>query len=421
MRKKILLKAPILTRSGYGEQSRFALRALRSREDLYDIYIHPLQWGQTSWITLQDEERKWIDEAIEKSIAHAQSNGTYDISLQVTIPNEWERIAPMNIGYTAGIESSIVSPLWLQKGNETMDKIVVVSEHAKNSYVNTVAQAHNNATGETFDYRLQTPIESVGYPVKEYDNLPEVDIGVSPDFNFLAVAQFGPRKNLPNTIKWFVEEFHDENVGLIVKTNLSKNSLKDREMTMGNLLKSVSEYPDRKCKIYLIHGDMSDEEMHALYLNKKVSAFLALPHGEGFGLPIFEAAYSGLPVITVGWSGQVDYLTDNSKKQNFYDVSFDIKQVQPEVVWQNVLIAESMWSYAREHSAKTAMRQCYDDITNNVEDSVASRAKEYASSLHERFSEQKMYEKFISCIYDEPQEIDWQNWNEDQQGAQEID
>ena len=105
MRKKILLKAPILTRSGYGEQSRFALRALRSREDLYDIYIHPLQWGQTSWITLQDEERRWIDETIEKSIAHAQSNGTYDISLQVTIPNEWEKLAEVNIGYTGVLES----------------------------------------------------------------------------------------------------------------------------------------------------------------------------------------------------------------------------------------------------------------------------------------------------------------------------
>ena len=113
MRKKILLKAPLLTRSGYGEQSRFALRALRSREDIYDIYIHPLQWGQTSWITLQDEERDWIDQAIEKTIAHTQNGGTYDISLQVTIPNEWERLAPVNIGYTAGIESSVVAAFCL--------------------------------------------------------------------------------------------------------------------------------------------------------------------------------------------------------------------------------------------------------------------------------------------------------------------
>ena len=66
MRRKIILKAPLLTRSGYGEQSRFALRSLRSREDLFDIYIHPLQWGQTSWTNESTEERSWIDQTIEK-------------------------------------------------------------------------------------------------------------------------------------------------------------------------------------------------------------------------------------------------------------------------------------------------------------------------------------------------------------------
>ena len=65
VRKKILLKGPLLTRSGYGEQARFALRTLRSREDLFDIYIQPLQWGQTSWINESSTERNWIDQTIE--------------------------------------------------------------------------------------------------------------------------------------------------------------------------------------------------------------------------------------------------------------------------------------------------------------------------------------------------------------------
>ena len=32
MKKKILVRGPVLSQSGYGEQSRFALRALRSRD-----------------------------------------------------------------------------------------------------------------------------------------------------------------------------------------------------------------------------------------------------------------------------------------------------------------------------------------------------------------------------------------------------
>ena len=130
MRKKVLLKAPLLTRSGYGEHGRFVLRALRSREDLFEVFIQPLQWGATSWLNESNEERTWTDHSIEKTIAYIQQGGQFDISLQVTIPNEWEKLAPINIGITAGIESTRVAPLWIQKGNE-MDKIVVVSEHAK--------------------------------------------------------------------------------------------------------------------------------------------------------------------------------------------------------------------------------------------------------------------------------------------------
>ena len=102
MKKSILIKGPILTRSGYGEQTRFLLRALKSREDLFDLYIQPLSWGQTSWLFESDNERQWIDNCVEKTIAHLHhnnnnNNALFDASVQVTIPNEWSKIAPINI------------------------------------------------------------------------------------------------------------------------------------------------------------------------------------------------------------------------------------------------------------------------------------------------------------------------------------
>ena len=123
MRKKILLRGPLLTRSGYGEQARFALRSLRSREDIFDIYIHPLNWGKTSWVYEDTEERDWIDQAIGKTMMYNNQGGQYDMSLQVTIPNEWERIAPVNIGYTAGIETNRVAGEWLQAAH-VVDSII---------------------------------------------------------------------------------------------------------------------------------------------------------------------------------------------------------------------------------------------------------------------------------------------------------
>jgi len=398
MMKKILLAGPLLTRSGYGEQSRFALRALRSRPDLFDIYIQPLKWGETSWMFESDEERTWIDQTIEKTIAHTTQGGTFDVSLQVTIPNEWtDKTAPINIGYTAGIETTKVAHQWLQAGNQ-MDHIIVVSNHSKNVYESTIYDVTYNETNEKSTYQLNGSIDVINYPVKTFDQKLDLDLDTTTEFNFLSIAQWGPRKNLDNTIKWFVEEFYNENVGFVVKTNLAKNCHMDYEIVKGRLEAMLKEYSFRKCKVYLLHGDMTDEEIHSLYLHNKIDAFLLLTHGEGFGLPLFEACYSGLPVVTVGWSGQTDFLYGADNESCFYDVGFDLSAIQEEVVWDGVLIKESMWAYAREQSAKAQMRKCYKDLTGEDSKKHLDRVRQHADYLSEQFSEEKMNKAFVEAI-----------------------
>ena len=61
----------------------------------------------------------------------------YDISLQVTIPNEWDSsYLAYNVGYTAGIETDRTSARWIQKCHGD-DKIIVVSNHAKDVFYST--------------------------------------------------------------------------------------------------------------------------------------------------------------------------------------------------------------------------------------------------------------------------------------------
>ena len=133
MRKSVLVRGPALTQSGYGEHTRFVLRALRAQEDKFDIHVLPTKWGETGWLAIPDEERKWLDQQINKAAIHLQQKLPYDLSVQVTIPNEWQKLAPVNIGVTAGIETNKVSPVWLQQAN-LMDKIVTISEHSKSGF-----------------------------------------------------------------------------------------------------------------------------------------------------------------------------------------------------------------------------------------------------------------------------------------------
>jgi len=401
MKKKIFVRGPVLSQSGYGEQSRFALRALKSREDLFDIYIQPINWGQTGWIWQEDEMRQWMDRRILETQMLLQKQQLHpDISLQITIPNEFEKLCAINIGYTAGIETTKVAPQWLEKGN-LMDKILVVSQHAKSSYVNTVAQAQNQQTGETFPYKLETPVEVVWENTPMSSEVEEIP-GFDPrhDFNFLCVSQMGPRKNLENTIKWFVEEFIDQEVGLVLKSNLKSNSVIDKEHIEASLSSLLATYPDRKCSVSLLHGDLSEGQMRALYEHDKVKAMVNISHGEGFGLPLFEAARSALPIIAVGWSGQMDFLNFENKDY-FLKVKHEVKQVQQSVVWNGVIETDSMWAYAEQGSYKMALRQMFKKY-----DGFVKQAKELQRLVNQDFSDEKLFEGFCTAIYGEEVNVD---------------
>ena len=393
MKNKIYVRAPVLSQSGYGEQSRFALRALRSREDLFDIYVQPINWGQTGWIWEETEFRSWMDERILATQMMLQKKQLRpDISLQITIPNEFEKLASKNIGYTAGIETTKVAPQWLQKGND-MDRILVVSQHSKDSYVDTIAQAQNSQTGETFAYKLKTPVDVVWENTPLAEKAEEIP-GFNPtkDFNFLVVSQLGPRKNFHNTIKWFVEEFVDQDVGLVIKTNTRGNSRIDLEHTEASLRGILASYPDRKCSVSLLHGDLSEGQMRALYEHDKIKAMVNISHGEGFGLPLFEAARLALPIITVGWSGQMDFLNHDGKDY-FLKVKHELKPIQPESVWQGVLEADSMWAYADQGSYKMALRMMY-----KKHEDFLSKSKKLQEIINTKFCDEVLYKLFVDSI-----------------------
>jgi glycosyltransferase involved in cell wall biosynthesis len=400
MKKKIFLKGPILTQSGYGHHARTVLRALRTREDLFEIYIQPITWGHTSWLWQNNEERKYIDQRIQETLAYTAQGGTFDISLQVSIPNEWEKIAPINIGITAGIETTKVSPQWIEK-SYIVDKIITISRHSKASYENTMYVAQNQQTGEDMQVTCRAPVEYVSYPAEIYD--PEdLDLKLETDFNFLAVAQLSPRKNADQLIRCFVEKFRDnENVGLIIKANMAKNSLIDRRHTLDTFKNVISNYSDRKCKIYLLHGYLNDSQMAGLYTHPKIKAFVSATHGEGFGLPIFESAYYGLPVVATDWSGHLDFLykpvkQKNGKKKNkhmFSRITYTLQPVQQHAVWDGIIMKDSMWAFPEEGSIKTNLEEVYKDYGR-----FKKRAKELQKWVCEEFEAEKQYGKYINCL-----------------------
>ena len=401
MKKTVLVRGPALSQSGYGEHTRFVLRALRTREDELDIHILPTKWGETGWLATPSEDRTWIDQRVNKAAIHLQQKLPYDISVQVTIPNEWQDMAAVNIGVTAGIETNKVSPLWLHRAN-FMKKVITISEHSKNGF-KTEYRGTNPNGGEAVELGCDVPVEVTHYPVKTFDELPELELNLEHDFNYLAVAQWGPRKNIQNLIRWFVEENHDEEVGLVVKMSLKNNSVVDREFALEQVERSIPDIPDRKCKVYLLHGDMSESEMHALYRHPKVKAMVSLTHGEGFGLPLFEAAYSGLPIVAPGWSGQCDFLympfesktkkNSGKRKAMFAEVDYTLGPVPKHALWKDVIENDMLWCYPTEGSFKLRMRQVRKNYSK-----WSTKAEKLQAWVCEEFRADKMVKKLADSI-----------------------
>ena len=356
-----------------------------------------MNWGQTSWFYEDNEERRWIDFLTKKTQHHVSNGGTFDISAQVTIANEWERIAPVNVGITAGIETTHISPLWVQKTEEMVDKVILTSNHAKSGFENTVCTARDQDGNVVNDnVKCTKPLEVVNYPAKIL-NIKPVELDLPYKFNFLTMAQWGPRKNLENTIRWFIEEFKDDEVGLVVKTNIAKNCVYDRYQCRQRLSALLAPLSDRKCKVHLLHGALEDEEVHSLYVNPQIKALVSLTHGEGFGLPLFEAAQAGLPVVAPDWSGHLDFLYMKTKKGKskamFSKVEYDLQPIPEQAVWKGVLEEGTSWWYARQNSYQNRLRDIYKDHGR-----FKKQAHILSEWIAEEFEENKMYAQMTDAI-----------------------
>ena len=207
----------------------------------------------------------------------------------------------------------------------------------------------------------------------------------------------GTRKNIQFSIECFVDQFRDNpDVGLVLKTSLSRSSVIDRIETRKQLSGFVKSLGPKKCKVYVIHGNLEESEIHSLYTHPKIKAYYTTTHGEGYGLPIFESVYSGLPVIATDWSGHLDFLHGKKKgkvKKLFAAIQYDLKQVQPSAVWKDIITEDSRWAYPTASSTKRQLESVYKNYGM-----YKGWAKTLQKQVEENFSKDKIIKKMLDNL-----------------------
>lgn len=406
MKPTLVFQAPVSTRSGYGDHARDLLYSLW-KLDKFEIKIISTRWGATPMDVLNydNDFHKWIVDNIINEIQQKP-----DVYIQVTVPNEFEPKGIYNIGVTAGIETTACALDWIQ-GCNRMDLIIVPSEHAKTSIAQTVYQEQEKGTGKIVrQHKLEKPIEvlfegfdetvfgnGVIKKIKELDNIKE-------KFAFLFVGhwlngEFGEdRKNIGMLIRTFGIVFKNEKEkpALVIKTSSANFSVLDRENMIRKIREALgNEYG--KVPVYLLHGDLSMEEMNGLYEHPKVKAMLNFTKGEGFGRPLLEFSLTGKPVIVSNWSGHLDFL-----KEGAILLEGELKEVHPSAA-DKFLLKESKWFNVNISKALTIIKDVYKNY-----DKYLSKSAKLAKHNKDNFGLQKMTELFNTIlmkygIYDKAQ------------------
>ena len=400
----VVISCPIDTYSGYGSRARdFVKATVEAKKDEWDVWVMPQRWGETPWGYIKDHKEEWG--WLEPKMLQFQQplNQKPDVWMQITIPNEFQPIGNFNIGVTAGIETTLCHPSWVD-GINRMDLTLVSSEHAKKVFETTQAEEKNPSGQILRKIKLQKPVEVLfeGVDLNTYfeinnDDLPETDLITSLDnidenFAFLFVGhwlqgEFGQdRKNVGQTIKVFLETFKNKHnaPALILKTAVHNGSIMDHTEVLNKINSIKSTVKAKKLpNIYLIHGELEEEDMNHLYNHPKVKAMVNFTKGEGFGRPLLEFSVFKKPIIASGWSGHVDFLN----REFVSLIEGRLQQIHPSAVVENILVKESSWFEADFVSASQKMV----DVWTNYKkyEANAKRQTHYAKS---NFSFEKMVE-----------------------------
>jgi hypothetical protein len=394
-----IVSSPVDTFSGYGARSRDFIKSLiKVRGDEWDIKLLSQRWGSTPFGFLDENIE---DEADLKLRIIPQMTQQPDVWFQITVPNEFQPVAKhLNIGVTAGIETTICDASWIE-GCNRMNLILVSSKHAKDVFENSKFEQRDQQTNQIIsNIDLKTPVEILfeGVDLNKYfkQNPPQTDLvqqisKIKEEFCFLFVGhwlqgEFGEdRKNVGYMIKAFLEVFKNKinAPALVMKTNSATTSIMDRNQILEKIEAIRKSVKGRIPNIYLLHGDLEDEDINDLYNHPKIKAMISFTKGEGFGRPLLEFTLSEKPLVASGWSGHIDFLD----KEASVLIGGELKPIHSSAVVPNMLIADSQWFAPDDAQVGHALKEIYENYKTFI-----PRAKKQASISKNKFSFEKMTE-----------------------------
>ena len=375
MKPIFAISSPFDTYSGYGARARDVIKSI-IETDKYNVKLLSQRWGSTPFRFCENHpEWKFL---LDHTVPNNQLIQQPDIWAQITVPNEFQAIGKYNIGFTAGMETTLVDGSWVE-GINRMDVTFVSSEHSKQSFLNSVFTKQDKQGNDLGETKVEKPIEVLfeGVDLNTYflDNSPcMIDFNIKESFAYLFVGHWmqgsmgEDRKNVGLLVKAFLETFKNKKKqpALILKTSQAGASHMDRDEVLRKI-QTIKDSVNSKNlpNIYLLHGEFTNEEMNSIYNHSKVKAMISLTKGEGFGRPLLEFSLTQKPIIASGWSGHTDFLDPNFSVL----LGGELKNVHSSAVVQNMILAESQWFSPNHGQIGHALKDIFKNYKNYTDGS----------------------------------------------------
>jgi len=398
-----VISCPFDTYSGYGARARDVVKAIINTGK-YDVKLMAQRWGSTTWGFCKDHpEWEYLN---NHRLPENKLTAKPDIWMQITIPNEFQAVGNYNIGCTAGIESNLCKPEWIE-GLNRMDMNWVSSNFAKQTFEVTTFEKQNKQTKQKEgELKLEKPIEVVfeGANLDIYKHISPKDIKtidlseIKESFCYLFVGHwiqgsFGhDRKNVGKMIKAFYETFKGPGKpkpALILKASVGVSSYISRDEILKrikNIRKTVNA--TTLPNIYVLNGEFSDQEMNELYHHPKVKSMISFTKGEGYGRPLLEFSLTGKPIIASNWSGHTDFL-----KPSFSTlIGGELENVDASAA-NDWLIKESKWFKPNDGEMGRSLKDVYKKYKQYL-----VKSKQQKNFSKSKFSYDKMEELIASIL-----------------------
>jgi hypothetical protein len=395
-----VISCPIDTYSGYGARSRDIVKAIIEL-DKYDVKVLPQRWGSTPFGFIENNpEWGFLNQHLLNS---PQLPAQPEIWMQITVPNEFQKVGKYNIGCTAGIETTIAPAEWIE-GCNRMDLILGSSEHTikvlKESRFEKRDQQTNQPVG-IIEWNSNSEVIFEGASTETYKPVKSTfDLSnVKEEFAYLFVGHWmqghlgEDRKNVGLLVKAFYETFKNKakKPALILKTSTVGSSYMDRDELIKRIQAIKATVKSNNLpNVYLLHGEFTDVEMNEIYNHSKVKAMVNLTKGEGFGRPLLEFSLVNKPIITTNWSGHTDYLNPEFVTL----LPGNMTKVHPSTA-NNMLLEEAEWFSVDTGHVGHYLRDVFENYKG-----YAENAKRQGFQSRNKFSFDAMKEKLGKLFED---------------------